>query len=610
MFKKSRIAVLDAKTANRIAAGEVVERPASVIKELLENSIDAGATAIEVEIEAGGLKKIQVSDNGCGMDAKDARLAFVRHATSKIKTAEDLEAILSMGFRGEALASIGAVSRVSMRTRTSEMLGGTLVEIEGGRVLRVEPAGCPEGTSILVEDLFFNTPARLKYMKTTAGESAQINEIVGKLALACPEIKIRLFNQGKLIFTAGEPGLLHSFAAVYGVKTAAQMLPLAIEMEQTKVEGYCSKPSLSRGTRRNIDIFINNRYIKSSVLTAAVCDAYKTVLPNGRFPIAVIKITLPPNSVDINIHPAKTEVKILPEGTIFDLIRSAIRKALFNPEIIPGQPEQNMTKPTVLKQASDQATVVSPLKEKLESQGFIIPIQPEAEQAVRLPETRIPRTPKTVSERPSPSPEKAEASVLFPQKTKIPELLYKGFLPPVYLLWQGVEGLYIMDQHAAHEKILYEKFLSLLIGQKTEVQSLLLPVALRLSPAEAAAWQENQAVWQKLGFEIEKFREPDYLIRGVPAGLPGGKEAELVRDLLDRLVIRAGNWQEEDWYWAIASMAACGAAIKAGCFCGEKEALTLLHQLEQTENPYTCPHGRPTIICLTPKELAARFKRI
>lgn len=619
----SRIIVLDEATANKIAAGEVVERPASAVKELLENSLDAGADGIDIEIAEGGLKSILVSDNGCGMEPGDAERAFMRHATSKIRQAEDLESIKTLGFRGEALPSIAAVSKLTMKTRPPESFSGTALEIQGGRLISVSPAGCPAGTSIQLEDLFYNTPARRKHMKSISTEAGLVSDIVARMAVARPGVRIRLVSNGRLVFQSDGSGkLVNVLASVYGPGIAGEMLPVNYEHGGIQISGYAGKPKIHRSSRRHIDIFVNGRYVKNIALTTAVVDAYHTIIPQGRFPLAVICINLEASAIDVNIHPSKMEIKIAEDRKLFDIVRHAVRKSLFTPDIVPVSPAP----PAVRKDTPPAA--FEPGKIKWENNEINPGHPPGVDRPVlsRAPDAYPGKNsgfavretgydavgftagPKPAGQGVDEKPEKLE--IPFDSGESLLNSLYViGFLPPTYILCGGAGGLYILDQHAAHERVFYEKFYNGFNSREGAVQYLLIPAALHLTHREAEAVKENRELIQKLGIIMEDFGGQSMVLRGVPAGLPQGREEEFVRDVLDRLASPGNFPGRGEIHFAAAAADACGAAIKSGTKTSPVEAMELLKELSKTENPYTCPHGRPTIICINTGELSARFKR-
>ena len=619
-----RITILDEATANRIAAGEVVERPASAVKELLENSLDAGADKIDAEITGGGLKSITVVDNGCGMDVEDAKLAFLRHATSKILYAQDLENIQSLGFRGEALPSIAAVSRVIMKTRPPESYSGTALEMQGGHLLSVIPTGCPAGTSIQVVDLFYNTPARRKHMKSVYTEAGLVSDVVTRTAMSRPSAGIRLFNNGRLAFQSDGSGrLLNVLASVYGPEIAGMMLPVYLEQDGITIDGFITGPGVHRSSRRHINIFVNGRYIRNYIIVSAITEACQTIIPQGRFPLAAISLILNPETVDVNIHPSKMEIKITGEQNIYRLIKSAVQKALFTPVIIPVEkniefppPEPAMSgtlegKGLRVSPAGEEDRLCSPNgssklilnEEKFAYVGTPIPFQSPS------PDPLFPVF-TAGGGNSSPPLETTEAGNTECSREDLIISLYPiGFLPPTYMLCGGREGLYILDQHAAHERILFEKFYDLFNAGNSGVQYLLIPQTLHLSHREAEIARSNMDFLRKLSINIEDFGGETMILRGVPSGLPEGSEKSFVLDVLEQLVKPAKTVSSGSLHFAAAAAAACSAAIKSGTKSSPAETAFLLKELAAAKNLYTCPHGRPTIICISTTELSSRFKR-
>lgn len=634
-----RIVILDEITANKIAAGEVVERPASVVKELLENSLDAGAGKIDLEIFEGGLKCISVADNGCGMDADDAKLAFLRHATSKIVRVEDLIDIKSLGFRGEALPSIASVSKVSLKTRPPGSQSGTALEIHGGRFIFVQPAGCPAGTSIKVEDIFYNTPARRKHMKKPSTEAGLVSDIVTRVAMGSPGVGIRLLSNGRQVFQSDGSGkLINVLASVYGPELAMEMLPVAVRNSGLKIQGYVSRPIVHRSSKRHINIFVNGRYIKNQMITSAIMEAYQTVLPNGRFPLAVLSIRMDPGSIDVNVHPSKVEIKILNEETLFNLIKEMVKDTLYTREIVPtvslgdrrnsAERQNERKKPTdgvrdgleeglleyqteTIKQSHDNVSeevTCFGLENKLNRAGPVSDFPPEIPTVSVLTPEIPPLQEKKIDIY---NTEVINTAKPYGQNNRnfIKSLYPIGFLPPTYIVAGGDEGLYIIDQHAAHERIHYERFLKRVNNGEVAVQFLLVPLTLHLSHREAELVRDNIDMLRNLGIIMEGFGGETMVLRGVPAGLPEGREECFVQDVLELLAKPGKIPGKGELFDHLAASAACKAAIKAGTKSSLEEAGSLLNDLSGMDNPYTCPHGRPTVICISTSELSARFKR-
>lgn len=581
----ARIIVLDEFTANRIAAGEIVERPASVVKELVENSFDAGATRVAIKIKGGGLDEIEVTDNGCGMDETDSLTAFQRHATSKIRSIEDIEEICSLGFRGEALPSIAAVSNTLMTTRLSTANSGTKLEIKGGRLLSVSSIGCPPGTTICVKSLFFNTPARLKHMKTKSTESGLIIDILSRLALARPDISIRLENEGRTIFMSGGTGnLLDTAATVYSVDTARKMIALEVIDSTITVKGMIAPPAINRSTKKNITIVINGRYIRNNLMITAVIEGYGTLLPTGRFPLAVISINIEPRLLDVNVHPSKMIIKVSGEEKVFNVIKKSVIEALRTDRIIPGIAESS---PTVAYQKNLSGLTGNNLA------------------SLYLAEKKSKYLEKTASSYQIVS---AENHNQVNTNSILNSIYPLEFLPPTYILAGSSNGLFLIDHHAAHERILYEKFLNLLSKDEVEAQLLLVPVMIGLTPREYKVIEENLPLLTSLGITGDLLSPDSLIIREIPAGMNHYSAEALLRDLLE-ILVEPRTIQKENLIRVIATTAACREAIKSGFRLNPQEAQTIINDLKETTTPYTCPHGRPTMININEQELKTRFKR-
>ncbi len=589
-----RIILLDEATANRIAAGEVVERPASVVKELVENSLDAGASKVTVEMRGGGLEEIRVVDDGCGMDETDSGAAFRRHATSKISSIEDLEEICSLGFRGEALPSIAAVSKTVLTTRPQEAVSGTRLEIHGGRILSVTPAGCPPGTSITVRELFYNTPARLKHMKSTGTEAGHAGDIVSRLALARPDVAVGLSIDGKTSLRApGTGSLPDALVAVYGADTAREMLKLESSDGDISVAGLIAPPSASRNSKRHISTIVNGRYIRSRLISAAVIDGYGSLIPRGRYPLAVVVLSVSPQLLDVNVHPSKMVIKISGEEKIYHLIKGAVTGALRTDRLIPSYAPPYVLAPASSPEAAEHKNGPGPANPGIADADFPGSLYPLSG--------------------PSGDGMAGEASAGYPAPEKRAGLLENalpiGFLPPAYILAASGEDLLIIDHHAAHERILYERFLDLFGSERVESQILLVPAVIQLSPREYQAAGENLELLAGIGIDAAVFGSGSLLVREVPAGLPGGAVGDLLRDLLENLTEPGKKVTRGDLVRKIATSAACRAAVKSGDKTAIEEAMAIVEDLKKTGSPYTCPHGRPTVISVTGRELKGRFKR-
>lgn len=604
-----RIIVLDKDTANKIAAGEVVERPASVVKELVENSFDAGAGRVTIDIRGGGLGEIKVTDNGCGMDESDAVTALKRHATSKIKSIADLEDICSLGFRGEALPSIAAVSKITIVTRPPETVSGIKLEVEGGRILSMTPVGCPAGTSISVRDLFFNTPARLKYMKKKSTETGQISDTAAKLALARPDIGVRLVIEGKTTFhTQGTGDMLDALASVYGAENARSMLSMEACEEEISVRGLLAPPSVIRSNKRHITVIVNGRYVRNYLINSAIVEGYGTLLPQGRYPLALVSVHIRQDLLDVNVHPSKMVVRISGEDKLYNLIRRTVMSTLRTDRIIPGYT------PAVAEDTPDSAgsgtTALSGVSRnypEAETTGpcFYEPAEPGQNYLAERDSGQHP-----VGGTPNQYPDANLTPGLYQGEDTSPGDMYPiGFLPPTYILAGSSRGLFIIDQHAAHERILYEKFLTLFSRDKIDIQALLVPAVVQLSHREYQTAVENLELLAKLGINASEFGAQSLVIREIPAGLPQSEAEDMLRDILEHLMQPAKPLEREDMVRKMAASAACRAAIKAGTGCSKDEAWAIINKLRETQIPYTCPHGRPTMINITENELKSRFKR-
>ncbi|MBM7854143.1 DNA mismatch repair protein MutL [Desulfohalotomaculum tongense] len=605
----AKIRVLDQNTADKIAAGEVIERPLSVVKELVENALDAGAGRITVDIKDGGTTSITVSDNGCGIEPEDAALAFSRHATSKISRVEDLLSISTLGFRGEALPSIAAVSKVTMLTRVPQRDEGIKLQVEGGNITDQAPAGCPPGTKITVQDLFYNTPARKKHLKRPSAEAGLISDLVARLALSRPDVSFKFTSQNRILLeTPGNDKLIDTIAAVNGIQVAKKMIPIEGQGIGIHISGYVSKPELNRATRSYQTILINGRYVKSRVVSDALQEGYHTLLSSKRHPLAVLKIELVPGMVDVNVHPAKMEVRIDKERELYKLIVSAVQRALRTPKIVPVIEQPLKSKHHHSSDAGSAEQTELQLGLQLKTSPPANKWTGEASSPHRQREKSSPKPvqqPVLKDDQESLQVEHAskqmfkEAGESYQQQS-FPELLPLGQLLPTYILAQGPKGLYIIDQHAAHERVLYERYTK---GNNSghNSQMLLVPVVLELNYHEAQVLTENILTFRQLGFIIEHFGGRNYMLRGVPMGFPQGEEAKFFYDLLET--------RSSDFYHLLAAKLACRSAIKSGQKLSHQEMETLLQQMREAENPYTCPHGRPTIINLTFEELAKRFQR-
>ena len=643
-----KIIQLSPHIANLIAAGEVVERPASVVKELLENAVDAGASKVTVEIKNGGMTYLRVTDNGCGMTREDARTAFLRHATSKLRTAEDLAAIATMGFRGEALAAIASVSRIDLMTKTPGSISGVSLLLEAGQIVEDEEAGCPDGTTIIIRDLFYNTPARMKFMKSDPVEGGKVAAAVQMQALAHPEVSFTFIRDGRqTLQTPGDGDLKAALYCVYG-RESARFVEVSSRWEGYSVRGFVSKPTDSRPSRSLQTFFVNNRPVKSKLLISALEEAYRNQMMVGKFPACVLHLTLPASSVDVNVHPAKTEVKFLSEKTVFDCVHYGVLAALNK---TPDRPQVQL-KPPVQAPAAPKAPALPPqapapreipkprqdffqtmTAQEYKNFSTAVSNTPSPDpaaakaalQAIRSerpgpqPIREIPSYPKpepkpvpVPAPKPIPVPEPAEQTVLpepeqetLPMPREIPWRMV-GELYQSYILVEQGDEAFLIDKHAAHERILFER----LRANPTEItsQSLLIPVTVRLRADGAAQLLSKQELLDSLGFEVEEFGENTLLVRRAPMDITEGDIADTLMEMADDL-LEGRNADTDTVRDGLLHTMACKAAIKAGWKNDEKELFAVVNEVMSREDLKYCPHGRPICITLSKKMLEKQFKR-
>ncbi len=639
----AKIIQLPQHVANLIAAGEVVERPASAVKELLENAVDAGATKITVEIKDGGMTFLRVADNGCGMSTEDAKTAFLRHATSKLRSAEDLAAIETMGFRGEALAAIASVSRIDLMTRTADALCGVSLHLEAGNITEETEAGCPVGTTILIRDLFFNTPARMKFMKSDTVEGGRVAAAVQLQALAHPEVSFTLIRDGKQILSTPGTGLLKDAVyCVYG-RDGGKMLPVESRWDNYTLTGFVSKPTDARPSRNLQTFFVNGRPVVSKLLIKALEEAYRNQIMVGKFPACVLHLTLPANTVDVNIHPAKTEVKFLSEKSAFDCVHYGVLGALNKqtdrpqvqfkapvPEIAPtpqspgataplrGEPKsffrtmtadeyktfstavQNAPQPKPQTAAATAIKVDSQRKDSLK-ESVILPGMTTLPPMYTPPKpVSPPPVPETVSR---PEPEMEQQTL--PMTEEIPWRMV-GELYNSYIIVEQGDDAFLIDKHAAHERILFEKLKA--NQEAISSQILLTPVPVALSADAVGELLANKTLLEELGFEIDEFGDHTILARQIPMDL----SPENAADALDQLAadLLAGRREEKSKVRdEMLHTVACKAAIKAGWTTSKEELLALVRQVMTREDLKYCPHGRPICVSLSKKQLEKQFKR-
>ncbi len=618
------ILVLSDQLASQIAAGEVVERPFSVVKELVENSIDAGAHTINIDIQEGGRTRIQIADDGTGISATEIETAFLRHATSKLQSMADLTAIRTLGFRGEALAAISAVSKVTIVSRTDNETAGVRLELEGGKVVSRDSVGAPQGTVIAVENLFYNVPARLKFLKSVTTEKRLIDEFVTRYAMAYPHIRFRLTHNGRITFQSSGNGALRDvMIAVFGAETARELLK--IEGQELKdsngsadthppasilVNGFVGPPSLNWSNRSHIVLFTNGRWIKDNSLTYAVIQAYHTLLPTGRYPLGIIFITLPAEEVDVNVHPTKTEVRFRHSNKIFGAVQKAVRHTLIEDTPVRSMGTWAVPRPTAPAPGwsgeLDENAFVRRDDEPQPALGFDwTPPGMRTAQA----ETAVSPSPEPTDSQSQPTP------AIHPPTAdlgggKLPIMRVVGQIGTAFIITEGPDGVFLIDQHAAHERILYEQFMAdWRDDESVTSQGLVAGTAVHLSPPQATHLTENIDIINRLGFQIEPFGPNAFMIRAIPAILAKMDPAKALISVVEDL--ERGDKPMQGKIEDKIVMRVCKtAAIKAGQTLSQAEMEAMIWQLEACQNPHTCPHGRPTLIYLSVAQLAKQFGRI
>lgn len=627
------IVILDENTANKIAAGEVIERPASVIKELVENSIDAGAGVISVEIKNGGVSYMKVSDNGCGLAEDDVEIAFERHATSKLRSADELDSISSMGFRGEALASIAAVSSVQLTTRTRDSHQGTRIDISGGKVMDVKPTGCPAGTAITVRDLFFNTPARFKFLKKDTTEAGYVSDIISRIALGNPQISFRLTANGATVLhTPGNSDQLSAVFSIYGKEVSKAVNTVDYDDGKVKITGYAGKPEIARASRTYQSVYINRRFIRSKTVSSAIDEAYNTFLMKNRHAFVVLNIELNPVLVDVNVHPSKMEVKFSNEQDVFRAVYNALSNSLqqqsgiraFQPELKERSLFRMTPEKTVPRPEYRQMNIDTGYKPAFRNEPYAAPA---AEEAPRVAETQKDLyqaagtagpfhgptgMPVETAKEMSPTAEteiteKTDEMALPNDRLLLSEARIIGQAFSTYILLQQDNDLILVDQHAAHERIMYEELKARYESGSAMSQYLVSPVSVELTYQEHEFLEEHSDFFSGLGFQFEGFGSNSVILRAVPAET--GNIRELFMEVLDFLMKNGRNKNSMPADETLFMMA-CKAAVKANSSLGEPEIRTLLERLSRVENPYTCPHGRPSAIKLRKYDLEKMFKRI
>lgn len=621
----NQIHKLDEYTINKIAAGEVVERPASVVKELVENSIDAQASAITVEIKDGGISLIRVTDNGIGIGKEDVTTALLRHTTSKIKAVEDLDKIESLGFRGEALASIASVSQLEIITKTYGEVTGKRVESYGGKIITQEEVGCPEGTTIIMKNLFYNVPARKKFLKKPSTESSYISDIVYKIALGHPEVSFKYINNNTVVFhTSGNNDLKNAVFNVYGKEVAKSMIPVEKEDKDIKILGLIGKPELNRANRTYENFYINGRYIKSKVLENALEDAYKTLLPINKFPVVVLHIFIPSDKIDVNVHPTKMEVRFKDEEEIYQFIYNAIHKNLYKEDLIPNVTwNSNKKKDKLFTPEPIQERLPEPFEIKrksLDNKNISISF----ENKNKPEKVSYNKSYDIVNDYLDKNNEINKSNSIIYEKNEVVQkeeinqnnkqttiYNYKiiGQIFQTYWLVEHESNIYIVDQHAAHERILYERLIHDFKHDKVHSQSLLEPIVFEVSPKEKDIVEDNKDLFNKFGFEIEEFGDSAYVIRELPILFEGPVDSNFFLEIIDTL----NDEKVKDLYdMKLNSIAvlSCKGAVKAKDKLAIAEAKALIEELFTLDNPFTCPHGRPTIISMSQYELEKKFKRV
>ena len=666
------ITVLDQSTINKIAAGEVIERPSSVVKELLENAIDAQATAVTVEIRDGGISYIRVTDNGCGIPKEEVPLAFLRHSTSKIKSVEDLFTVSSLGFRGEALSSIASVAQVELITKTSEQLSGTRYQIEGGVERSYEEVGAPDGTTFLVRNLFYNTPARQKFLKTAQTEGSHVAALVEKIAMSHPDISIRFIqnNQNRL-HTSGNHNLKDIIYTVFGREIAANLLPVESEQEVLQVHGFAGKPVIARSNRSFENYYINGRYVKSGLIGKAIEDAYKPYMMQHKYPFVLLHISIEPEYLDVNVHPTKMELRFRNGEQVYQMLFQAISQALSHKELIPQvdlvkreeekaleeaqkrapHPEPfEVKRQATMVQKSDESRTMQP-QEPAKSRTMQPPIykseavygkiaesraelEPEIQAAAPVESRKLEQKQQELEQKQQELEQKQQEQEqkqqeqeqkatgqaeqpqqldLFEEKLLEPKnrIRHKliGQLFDTYWLVEFNEHLYIIDQHAAHEKVLYEKTMQTLKTREFTSQMLNPPIILTIGSTEEVLLKKYMKYFQDIGFEIEPFGGREYAVRAVPDNLFSVAKKELLMEMIDDLSEDAGARTADMIHDRVATMS-CKAAVKGNNHLSFAEADHLIDELLNLDNPYACPHGRPTIISMSRYELEKKFKRI
>ena len=591
----SRIKVMDEVLANKIAAGEVVEKTMNVVKELVENSIDAKSSEITIKLIDSGVKEIEVSDNGIGMDREDAVMAFSRHATSKLKNLDDLFYIESLGFRGEALPSIASVSNVCLKTSNGET--GTLVTLEGGENIKVSSCDLQEGTTITVSDLFYNTPVRLKYLKNLYVELSNIVEYVDKMALSYPDIKFCLINNDKVLLrTDGSGDLLKVIYQIYGADVTKKMISISGENDDYYISGFISYPEVTKSNRNGITTLVNGRVIKNNELNKLIIDSYHTYIPKDKFPIVVLNIDVDPILIDINIHPTKMDIKFSKMDTLKELVTDLVTKKLKQLTLIPNAAVRDVSSiaevSKQIKKSNDDVSYNSVLGDKTSYEEIKLDFE------VNAREERYNETKEDTDE---------VEEVPVEKEYRIKKMEPRGIVYSTYIIAENEDGMYIIDQHAAAERINYEKVLAAL-KEKVVIVDLLIPVKIELSASEALIVKENFSLLEEYGFKTEEFGINTIIVRSHPSWIMDDVAEECIRKVIDIIITRE-SFDFDLFVWRMAATMACRMSIKANDYISYDDQMFLLDSLRKCDNPFTCPHGRPTIITYTKYDLEKLFKR-
>lgn len=591
----SRIKVMDEVLANKIAAGEVVEKTMNVVKELVENSIDAKSSEITIKLIDSGVKEIEVSDNGIGMDREDAVMAFSRHATSKLKNLDDLFYIESLGFRGEALPSIASVSNVCLKTSNGET--GTLVTLEGGENIKVSSCDLQEGTTITVSDLFYNTPVRLKYLKNLYVELSNIVEYVDKMALSYPDIKFCLINNDKVLLrTDGSGDLLKVIYQIYGADVTKKMISISGENDDYYISGFISYPEVTKSNRNGITTLVNGRVIKNNELNKIIIDSYHTYIPKDKFPIVVLNIDVDPILIDINIHPTKMDIKFSKMDTLKELVTDLVTKKLKQLTLIPNAAVRDVSSiaevSKQIKKSNDDVSYNSVLGDKTSYEEIKLDFE------VNAREERYNETKEDTDE---------VEEVPVEKEYRIKKMEPRGIVYSTYIIAENEDGMYIIDQHAAAERINYEKVLAAL-KEKVVIVDLLIPVKIELSASEALIVKENFSLLEEYGFKTEEFGINTIIVRSHPSWIMDDVAEECIRKVIDIIITRE-SFDFDLFVWKMAATMACRMSIKANDYISYDDQMFLLDSLRKCDNPFTCPHGRPTIITYTRYDLEKLFKR-